>query len=122
MSKSKQIKRSFNGMTDRYAFDRECSCTRGWAQVDTRQDAPYFGLWTNPFSFKILTYCEGDITEETYATDEEYREELIKTLHFESYQLFGRRTALIDPGWPDIECTQALQQQFKLLNLTEFLH
>ena len=29
---------------DRYRFDFDlCSCARGWAQVDTAQDASWFG-------------------------------------------------------------------------------
>jgi hypothetical protein len=34
---------------DRYRFDFDlCSCARGWAQVDTAQDASRFGTWASP--------------------------------------------------------------------------
>ena len=36
---------------ERYHFDfGECSACNGYAQVDTSQDAPYFGIWTNPMN------------------------------------------------------------------------
>lgn len=31
---------------ERYDFDfGECSYANGWAQIDTRQDASYYGTW-----------------------------------------------------------------------------
>ena len=35
--------------TDRYVYDFSvCTYEKGWAQIDTRQDASYYGTWTNP--------------------------------------------------------------------------
>ncbi len=54
---------SFNGMTDRYAFDfKMCTIKKGYAQVDTGQDASYYGTWANPTKLIVVSYCEGDIT------------------------------------------------------------
>ena len=56
-----EISRSFNPC-DRYVFDfQKCPVSKGWAQVDTYQDASYFGVWANPFTFETMTYAEGDI-------------------------------------------------------------
>ena len=48
---------------DRYVYDFGlCSYENGWAQVDTAQDASYFGTWANPTRLMIFSYCEGDTT------------------------------------------------------------
>lgn len=63
----------FAPMRERYHYDfRECTYAKGWAQIDTWQDASYFGIWTSPTERKILTYCEGDITIQSADTDAEY--------------------------------------------------
>ena len=47
---------------ERYHFDfGECSHHLGYAQVDTSQDAPYFGIWTNPTTLTTVSYIEGDV-------------------------------------------------------------
>lgn len=47
----------------RYDFDfGECAYALGWAQVDTNQDASYFGVWCNPETLEIVEFAEGDIT------------------------------------------------------------
>ena len=47
---------------DRYVFDfKLCAPRDGWAQVDTSQDASYYGTWANPFKLEVITYLEGDI-------------------------------------------------------------
>ena len=61
-----------------YAFDfKHCTPANGWAQIDTRQDASYFGTWTNPFTLKIVTYCEADIVIEEANSPAEY----VDTIH-----------------------------------------
>ena len=78
-----KTERSFNPMTDRYAFDfTRCTADKGFAQVDTGQDASYFGTWANPFDFKIVTYCEGDITIETAESADEFRSALLRVKQF----------------------------------------
>lgn len=55
---------AFNPDTDRYAFDAgECA---DWAQVDTRQDAHYYGNWCDPEGLRFTTYAEGDITRRQF--------------------------------------------------------
>ena len=61
--------------SDRYTYDfGVCSAEKGYCQVDTSQDAAYFGIWTNPHERKIVTYCEGDLIIETAENDKEYVE------------------------------------------------
>lgn len=44
------LTRGFECMSDRYKYDfRLCTSANGWAQLDTKQDASYFGNWINPF-------------------------------------------------------------------------
>ena len=47
-----------------------CSINLGWAQVDTTEDASYFGIGTHPDQRIILQYAEGDIIEDCYGNDD----------------------------------------------------
>lgn len=61
---------------DRYRYDFGlCSYANGWAQVDTAQDACYFGTWANPTKLMIFSYCEGDTTLKEAETPEEFAAE-----------------------------------------------
>ena len=54
-----------------FEFDfGRCSINLGWAQVDTTQDASYFGIGTHPNQRIILQYSEGDIIEDCYDNDD----------------------------------------------------
>ena len=45
---------------DRYIYDFGlCSYENGWAQVDTAQDAAYFGTWANPARVLIFRHVSG---------------------------------------------------------------
>ena len=58
-----RITRDFKPMSDRYGFDfGPCSTANGFAQIDTRQDASYYGTWCSPAARTIVNYCEGDVT------------------------------------------------------------
>ena len=107
------IDRCFNPLTDRYAFDRCFNVGRGYAQIDTSQDAAYFGIWANPFERKIVTYAEGDIIYQTAETDEEYAEAIraMRAWNRERGFLFG-----IDTGG-----SEELADRFKALGLGELL-
>ena len=65
--------------TDRYAFDMDvCRPSRGWAQVDTSQDASYYGNWSNPFELITVSFAEGDVCINKCETAAEFRAEMIK--------------------------------------------
>lgn len=108
--------RDFIANGDRYAFDFDvCSIARGYAQVDTSQDAWYYGTWANPFEKKIVSYCEGDITVQQCESPQEFVEEIraIRDWNVEN----GHKFLGIDPGFnPD------LRKEFVALGLLEFLH
>ena len=56
-------KDSFFNDGDRYILDfGACSSKNGFAQIDTDQDASYFGMWCNPVSLRLVSFCEGDFT------------------------------------------------------------
>ena len=105
----------FHPMTDRDAFDlNHCPPSKGWAQVDTRQDAIYYGTWTNPFTLKIVNYCEGDITIEEADSPEQYVEAIqkLKAWNEESSYWIG-----IDGMRSD-----DIIAEFKKLGLDDLLH
>ena len=55
-----KITRDFRPLTDRYAFDTgPCSYANGFAQIDTRQDASYYGTWCSPVARTIVSFCDS---------------------------------------------------------------
>jgi hypothetical protein len=102
---------------DRYAFDfRHCSSANGWAQLDTSQDASYFGNWLNPVTRQLVSYCEGDVTVTTCATDGAFVAEVHRVCAF--YADRDEKRPGIDPGF-----NSALKESFaKRLGLAEWLH
>lgn len=88
---------SFNPVTDRYHFDfGECSYERGFCQVDTEQDASYYGNWVNLTERKFVSYAEGDITRLEFENDDEMASYL-RT--FSENQNLG--FLHVDPGFSD---------------------
>tara|TARA_R100000458_G_C8221269_1_gene205554 strand:- start:150 stop:509 length:360 start_codon:yes stop_codon:yes gene_type:complete len=81
---------------NRYVFDFDlCSVKKGWAQVDTAQDASYFGTWAHPKQFKTVSFAEGDTCIKTADTAEEFKtliDEMVK-FYIEDGSWKG-----IDPG------------------------
>lgn len=71
-----QITRGFSP-ADRYLYDFKVLTTgKGWAQLDSRQDASYYGHWINPARREIFGYCEGDTILTLCDTDAELVSEL----------------------------------------------
>ncbi len=69
----KKIERSSNFGAERYTYDfKICTYANGWAQLDTDQDASYFGTWANPLTFELMSYCEGDTTHTKCETEQEF--------------------------------------------------
>ena len=101
---------------DRYVYDFGlCSYANGWAQVDTTQDASYFGTWANATRLRIFSYCEGDTTLKEAATPKEFAAEL-RELDARS-QAHGYGPAKIDPGYDT-----AMKVVFEGLGLSDMLH
>jgi len=101
--------------TDRYAFDfKRCHFHEGWAQIDTPQDAWYFGQWANPLQLRIMTYAEGDCTLCTASNPQEFVDELrrMKAWHDENELRFAI----------DGMCDERIIKAFKELGLGDLLH
>ena len=112
MKKETDFFPSFAGGS-RYYFDfGDCSLSNGFAQIDTEQDAEYFGMWANPFSLTIVSYIEGDVYRTTCDNEEEFIEEIKKIAKFHSTDFRG-----IDCGTID-----KIEERFKELGLEEYLH
>jgi hypothetical protein len=100
---------------DRYLYDfRVCTYANGWAQIDTRQDASYYGTWTNPTTREIFCYCEGDTTLIRCSTDDEYRDELRAVIDWNKSAGYWLG---IDPGG-----ITNMRDQFVALGFEDALH
>jgi len=103
--------------TDRYRYDfGPCSLAKGWAQIDTAQDASYFGQWTNPESRQVYSYIEGDQTLTTYETDAEYAEGLRELAAWTNDR--GHGPCLIDAGGADC----IVHQHLVAMGLSDLMH
>jgi hypothetical protein len=101
---------------DRYVYDFGlCSYEKGWAQVDTAQDASYFGTWANPAGLMIFNYCEGDTILKEAASPEEFTAELREIDAWNRAQSYG--PARIDLGYDP-----AMKAAFEVSGLTDMLH
>lgn len=101
---------------NRYLYDfKMCRGKDGWAQVDTSQDASYFGTWANPTRLEILTYVEGDVIKRIAETKEEFANEIrsIKKWNEEmGFEFIGI----------DGMCKNDLIKKFKDIGLEDLLH
>lgn len=110
-----EIQRSFALGTDRYRFDcKTCSYAKGWAQVDTKQDASYYGTWTNPELRQIFNYAEGDLTLTKCDTDEEYKQAIAEMVNWNKKSGYWIG---IDVGFEP-----EMRARFVALGLEELLH
>ena len=101
--------------TDRYFFDfKACSPEKGFSQVDTEQDASYLGHWANPFEFKFVSYCEGDLTIKKADTSEEF---ISMMREFAKWCQDNDDKANIDTM-----CDEKQKEQWHKLGLKDLLH
>lgn len=122
-----KIVRGFEAQTERYAFDFDrCTYANGWAQVDTYQDASYFGIWTNPDLREIVTYCEGDVTREICDDDGDYRAALVACLTFYKGPWRAWRAGEVQTrhatAMVDCFTVPAMRDRFVSLGLASYLH
>lgn len=110
-----KVTRGFES-SDRYRYDfGPCSAKKGWAQIDTEQDASYYGMWANPTDLKVFTYCEGDTTLQECNDAEEFAQLIREIEKFEVDS--GRKPARIDPMLSD-----EIKQAFCSIGLEDMLH
>ena len=110
-----ETKRTFHPIIERYAFDFDlCPASTGWAQVDTANDASYFGTWANAAKREIVQFVEGDIIITKCDTDAEFAGEVrrIADWHRE------------DGSWKGIDCMcrPDIEQRFAQAGLADLLH
>lgn len=102
--------------TDRYVFDfKFCTTKMGFAQVDTGQDASYFGTWANPFTLRTICYCEGDVTISDAENVAEFITEINTIKSWNDEQ--GHSFKGIDPGF-----NEDLKAEFVKIGLGDFLY
>ena len=102
---------------DRYIFDfNYCSFKKGYAQLDTTEDAPYYGNWVNFKSYEIISYIEGDIIIKKCDDEDEFKKELLNTVTWFKNNDSYKGIDLMD--------SKEIKEDFKKLNLDNsfYLH
>lgn len=100
---------------DRYEYDFDrCNYKAGWAQLDTRQDAWYYGNWANPLTFELMSYTEGDVAHTRCDDEADFKVALAGTIkwHRDNQYFIG-----IDPM-----CDEKLVAAFTRLGFQADLH
>ena len=98
---------------DRYDLDfGACHFKNGYAQLDTDQDAPYFGMWASPYKLQLVTFCEGDLCVQTAGSDTEFAE-LIRNVAKWHGDGFKGIDCMYDEGITDL---------FRVLGLSDLTH
>ena len=111
-----KITRNFRPLSDRYSFDcGACSYANGFAQIDTRQDAPWYGGWCAPATRTIVSFCEGDVTTTVCETDAEFSAQLRELAKWNDEAGYG-------PMKIDAVFHEELRQAFDTLGLADLLH
>lgn len=106
--------REFYPCADRLRFDAQYQAADGWAQIDTQQDASYFGQWANPLTWEYASYCEGDFLHQKYETEEEF---VAHIRHVQAWHLENETWGGIDGM-----CRLPIIQAFEALGLNDLLH
>jgi hypothetical protein len=88
---TKQRGEHYNG--SRYFYDQKLI---GWCQVDTCEDASYYGNWANINTLELFSYAEGDTCHTRCETVEEFVSEIRDFLDF--CKRAGMKFYGIDPG------------------------
>ena len=102
---------------DRYVFDfKYCHYKKGYAQLDTTEDANYFGNWVNFKSYEIISYVEGDIIIKKCDDEDEFKKELLNQVTWFKNNDSFKGIDLMD--------SKEIKEDFKKLNLDNsfYLH
>ena len=98
--------------SDRYTYDN-LLCSKGFAQIDSKEDASYYGHWACPVHYIIFSYVEGDCTTTKCDTADEFVTEIRKLCDWmKSHDQFVG----IDPG------IRSGPDEWKELGLGDLLH
>ena len=116
MTDTQDTTHTLNPFAERYDFDCGlCSYANGWAQLDTRQDAPYYGNWINPNTFEMLSFCEGDVTHKRFFDSESFADAVRECIRWHDERGYG-------PAKIDALSHEAMRIRFTALGLAEYLH
>lgn len=85
---------------DRYQFDWTL-LDKGFFQVDSSEDASYYGHWLNPIRKILIAFIEGDLTITKYENNDEMIEDLGNLNDYQLRQSEGERGIKIDTGFKD---------------------
>jgi len=96
---------------DRYVYD--FGLCRDFAQVNTSEDAAWFGIWACPSRLVVFTFCEGDCCTVQCESAAEFRDEMHRVRDFANRM--GKFHG-VDPG-----TDAAKVQQWQALGLGELL-
>jgi hypothetical protein len=112
--------RTFAEDGNRYEIDNGvCNSASGFCQIDTSQDASYFGIWTSPSQRAVCSFMEGDITVEKATTDAEYREILVNCLTSHRHNNEAHPHAMIDLG---ISRRDEFRDAFVTLGMASYIY
>ncbi len=101
---------------DRYLYDfGACHFKKGWAQLDSEQDACYYGNWVNPLTLELFSYCEGDTTHTKCSDEADFIATVRETMAWHRDR--GDTKAAIDGM-----CSEPIIEAFTCMGLAEFLH
>lgn len=109
-----KLERGSDFMGVRYDYDMKLKVSSGWCQVDTRQDASYYGTWANPLSRMLFSFCEGDLTTTLCDTDEDFIQAVNEMVAWNKEAGY----------WIGIDgmCDETIIARFTELGLKELLH
>jgi hypothetical protein len=81
---------------NRYFFDNsECNPARtNFCQIDTWQDASYFGIWADPVGLRVVKFIESEVYRHEFDSEAAFREKVQSILE---HNRDGGGHASIDP-------------------------
>ena len=106
-----QREQQFLMFAERYRFDSGmCHFSKGFAQVDSEQDAPYYGQWANPIERKYVCFAEGDLDIMTFDNADEFAKHIREVAAMDCFKGI------------DGMCSEPIIEGFKAIGLGDLLH
>lgn len=99
----------------RLQHDFRLEAAHGWAQVDTKEDAPWYGNWANPIAMKVVHFVEGDLSVYEHEAPEMFVQHL--RAFADSCDRLGYGPMKIDPM-----CRDDIINSFRALGLADLLY
>ena len=93
-------------------YDWTLTAADGWAQLDTGQDAPWYGAWAHAGSRTVVVYAEGDETKTVCRDGEAFADEVRRFAAFHGTDWRG-----VDTGM-----NEETRRRFQELGLGALLH